>query len=69
MPKKLIVMIGYYDVAIVVNTFEGNYFDRVPLLWKLRRQIDNRIEPILIERKNDHARFLDEINNHGIVIQ
>ena len=68
MPKKLIVMIGYYDVAIVVNTFEGNYFDRVPLLWKLRRQIDNRIEPVLIERENYQGGFLDEIKKYGIVI-
>lgn len=46
------------DVAIVVNRFDGDYFSIYPLLWKLRRQIDDRIEPILIERENDRGGFL-----------
>ena len=27
-----------------------------PLIWKLRRQIDDRIEPVLIEKGNDKGR-------------
>jgi len=56
------------DVAIVVNHIEGDYFSVNPLLWKLRRQIDDRIEPILIEKDNDHANFLEEIQKYGIEI-
>lgn len=37
------------DVAIVVNHIEGDFFTTQPLIWKLRRQIDDRIEPILID--------------------
>jgi len=56
------------DVAIVVNHLEGDYFSIQPLLWKLRRQIDDRIEPILIERDHDKGGFLSEIQKHGIEI-
>jgi predicted nucleotidyltransferase len=56
------------DVAIVVNNIEGDYFSIHPLLWKLRRQVDDRIEPILIERDNDKGDFLSEIQRYGIEI-
>jgi|SRR5690554_95228 predicted nucleotidyltransferase len=56
------------DVAIVVNHVEGDYFSINPLLWKLRRQIDDRIEPILIEKDFDDANFLAEVQRYGIEI-
>jgi predicted nucleotidyltransferase len=56
------------DVAIVVNHIDGDYFSVNPLLWKLRRQIDDRIEPFLIEREFDEADFLGEIKKYGIEI-
>jgi predicted nucleotidyltransferase len=56
------------DVAIVVKKIEGDYFVIQPLLWKLRRQIDDRIEPILIEKDNDTSGFLIEIQRNGIEI-
>jgi predicted nucleotidyltransferase len=56
------------DVAIVVNHIEGDYFSITPLLWKLRRQIDDRIEPILIEKDFDDANFLADIQKFGIEI-
>ena len=56
------------DVAIVVNKIEGDYFSIHPLLWKLRRRIDHRIEPILIELGSDESGFLSEIQKTGIEI-
>jgi predicted nucleotidyltransferase len=56
------------DVAIVVKHIEGDFFAIQPLLWKLRRQIDDRIEPILIEKDNDRGGFLTEIQRNGIEI-
>jgi predicted nucleotidyltransferase len=56
------------DVAIVVSHIDGDFFSIQPLLWKLRRQIDDRIEPILIERENDRGEFLKEIQKNGIEI-
>ena len=56
------------DVAIVVKKIEGDFFTIHPLLWKLRRQVDDRIEPILIEKDNDVSGFLVEIQRNGIEI-
>jgi predicted nucleotidyltransferase len=56
------------DVAIVVKHIEGDYFAIHPLLWKLRRQIDDRIEPVLFERDHDNGGFLSEIEKYGIEI-
>ena len=56
------------DVAVVVKNISGDYFAVNPLLWKLRRQVDDRIEPILIDKNNDKSGFLDEIKRNGIEI-
>jgi len=56
------------DVAIVVSHIDADFFTVNPLLWKLRRQIDHRIEPLLIEKDHDHADFLSEIKRNGIEI-
>ncbi|MDF1572651.1 MAG: nucleotidyltransferase domain-containing protein [Bacteroidales bacterium] len=56
------------DVAVVVKNLSGDYFEVTPLLWKLRRQVDDRIEPILIEKNNDKSGFLDEIKKNGIEV-
>lgn len=56
------------DVAIVVDELKGDFFSTRPLLWKLRRQIDDRIEPIIIEQNHDDSGFLSEIMKNGIKI-
>jgi predicted nucleotidyltransferase len=56
------------DVAIVVDSIEQDFFEYAPLLWKLRREIDDRIEPVLIERNKDLSGFLQEVLKTGLVI-
>jgi len=56
------------DVAIVVQSLSGDFFSTRPLLWKIRRQVDDRIEPVLIETDNDDSGFLAEIMKTGVVI-
>ena len=56
------------DVAIVVNSITQDFFSYAPLLWKLRREIDDRIEPILIEKNKDESGFLKEILKTGLII-
>ena len=57
------------DVAVVVNQVNGDYFDYTPLLWKLRREVDFRIEPILFVKNNDQSGFLTEIMRSGVEIE
>lgn len=57
------------DVAVIVNSLAGDYFSSVPLLWKLRRQVDDRIEPVLFEKDRDESGFLAAILKEGIVVQ
>ena len=54
------------DVALVVNHFEGDYFDVIPPIWRLREDIDFRIEPHVIARDTDYSGFLNEIQHTGI---
>ena len=58
------------DVAFVVDHLDDNYdfFHTEPLLWKLTRQVDDRIEPLLIARDTDYAGFLTEIEQTGILV-
>ena len=57
------------DVAIIVNDLKGDYFSTRPLLWKLRRQIDDRIEPVIIQKNKDNSGFLEEILKSGVEIK
>ena len=58
------------DIALVVNHLDKNYsvLNTEPLLWRLKRQVDFRIEPHIIARDTDYAGFLDEIQKTGILI-
>ena len=58
------------DVALIVNKLDDDFsvLNTEPILWRLKRQIDFRIEPHLLARENDYAGFLDEIMQTGILI-
>jgi uncharacterized protein len=56
------------DVAIVMSNIPEDFFAVSPLLWKIRRQVDDRIEPVLIDKNNDQSGFLEEIKRSGIEI-
>lgn len=56
------------DVALVMKNIDYDFFDINPILWRLRREIDDRIEPILIDSNNDKAGFLEEIKKNSVKI-
>ena len=56
------------DVAIIVDEMRGDYFSTRPLLWRVRREVDDRIEPILFETKHDESGFLEEVMRNGMLI-
>jgi uncharacterized protein len=56
------------DVAVVVDEFTGDLLGMKATLFRLRRGIDVRIEPMLLERKHDPANFLEEITRTSKLI-
>lgn len=56
------------DIAVIVNTIGDDYLEVGAMLYKLRRNIDDRIEPVLLEEKNDKSGFLHEIMKHGQIL-
>ena len=56
------------DVALVVNRWDGDYFDVVRPIWKLRKKVDLRIEPHIIDPETDFSGFLMEVQRTGIEI-
>ena len=78
-PKSEVILFGSYakgtatadsdiDIAVVVQRNPQEFLTTHQLLFKLRRDIDARIEPVLISAKNDPAGFLDEIRKTGIIV-
>lgn len=56
------------DVAVVVDKLEGNFLDTYRKLFRLRRDVDIRIEPVLIEESNEETGFLKEVLSTGYVV-
>ena len=79
-PVKMVILFGSYskenaredsdiDVAVVVEHFTGDYLNSRAKLFRLRREIDCRIEPVLIEKdEKDPAGFFEEILHTGEII-
>jgi len=78
-PARRIVLYGSYakgtaepdsdiDIAVIVDKLQGDYLDEQAKLYKLRRLIDFRIEPVLIEYGRDKSGFLKEIMDTGHVL-
>ncbi len=56
------------DVAVIVDRVEGDFLDQETLLYRMRRDIDDRIEPILIENTSDRSGFLQSIMSTGKIV-
>ena len=56
------------DVAVVVESIEGDLLDKKARLFKIRRSIDCSIEPILLEKAFETSGFLEEILSYGEVL-
>jgi len=56
------------DIAVIMEKLEGDFLEAQVKLFKLRRSIDLRIEPVLIEETEDKTGFLREVLNSGIEV-
>jgi predicted nucleotidyltransferase len=53
------------DIAIVVRSLQYDYLKSLNLLYKLRREIDCNIEPVLFIESRDPSGFLESILKNG----
>lgn len=78
-PVKKIILYGSYakgtpredsdiDVAVILESVDDDFLKSETKLFRLKRDIDPRIEPILLEEKNDKSGFLEEILKIGEII-
>ena len=78
-PVRQVILYGSYaqgnprehsdiDVAVVIDNIEDDILTAEAKLFKLRRSIDLRIEPLLFEKGRDKSGFLEAIVKHGEVI-
>lgn len=76
---KMIVVYGSYargtatensdiDIAVFCDTLPGDHYEHAAELFKLTRDIDLRIEPILIESDTAENRFYKEILTTGKIV-
>ena len=56
------------DVAVIVDEIEGDLLEQKAGLYRTRREIDDRIEPILLEAGNDPSGFLSTVMSTGEII-
>jgi predicted nucleotidyltransferase len=57
------------DVAVVLNKTDKDFLSSETRLFRLRREVDPRIEPVLfLEDDEDRSGFLEEIMTTGVVI-
>ena len=56
------------DVAIILDKIGDDYLEQSTKLFQLRRKIDLRIEPVLLEFDNDVSGFLSEVRANGLQI-
>lgn len=55
------------DIAVVVEHLNDDYFSDTPILWKLKRQISNLIEPVLLIEDENNPLYSDILQT-GILI-
>lgn len=56
------------DIAVVVDRVEGDFLDAEVALYRARRDIDDRIEPVLLELGDDPSGFLESILSYGEIV-
>jgi len=56
------------DVAVFLNERQGDILTDESKLYKLRREIDSRIEPIILDEEKDQSGFAQDVLKTGIII-
>jgi uncharacterized protein len=78
-PVEMIVLYGSHvngaahnlsdiDIAVIVDKIRGDYLKMSADLFDLVRDVNKRIEPVLLSRANDKSGFLEKVIKQGKVI-
>ncbi len=77
-PEKIILFGSYakgnwhkdsdIDIAVIVDNISDDFLSVSTMLNKLTRNIDYRIEPVLLEKDDDRSGFLTTILLYGIIL-
>lgn len=73
---KKIVLYGSYaretekagsdiDIAVIVDRIDGDWLETSSRLFELVRDIDVRIEPVLLNENSDKSGFIESIMKYG----
>jgi len=54
------------DIAVIKEILDEKYWDLYKTLNRMTRNIDNRIEPVLLHTKDDQTGFLTTVLKTGI---
>jgi len=54
------------DIAVVKDFLDDNYWELTKKLNRLTRNIDNRIEPVLLQPRDNQSGFLSTILKSGM---
>ncbi|HPJ40672.1 MAG TPA: nucleotidyltransferase domain-containing protein [Spirochaetota bacterium] len=76
MQVKKIILYGSYaresehagsdiDIAVIVDRIDGDYLELSTRLFELVRDVDIRIEPILLNENLDKSGFIESIMKYG----
>jgi predicted nucleotidyltransferase len=56
------------DVAVVFESFTGDWYATSTRLWRLTRSISFLIEPVLLDSAADQSGFVGHVYKHGEII-
>lgn len=79
MKPKEIILYGSYakgtaredsdiDIAVIVSKLISDYLDSAIMLYRLREDVDDRIQPILLEEASEKSGFLEDVRRTGFTI-
>jgi len=54
------------DIAVIQDFLDDNYWELSKKLNRLTRNIDNRIEPVLLQPQDNRSGFLSTVLKSGI---
>ncbi|MGL4942804.1 MAG: nucleotidyltransferase domain-containing protein [Thermoguttaceae bacterium] len=53
------------DIAVIFNDFRGAWLETAARLWRLSYDVDDRIEPHMLDRTKDPAGFVTDVLKAG----